>query len=70
MVAVAHVVVEVLPEPVVLSECSVSAAGNIAENSVESEVVLFVVDPQVGKESGIVLHHEEGRGVQASGLMS
>jgi len=56
---VPHVTVEVLPEAEVLSEGSVSAARHITKDSVELEVLLVSVDPEVWQEPGIIADDKE-----------
>jgi hypothetical protein len=47
MVGMTHVVMEVLPQAIVLPECSISTARHIAQNPVEFENILLVVDSEV-----------------------
>jgi len=55
MVGMPHMVVEVLPQTIILPECAVSTARNIAQNPVEFEHVLLIVNFEVWQESSVIL---------------
>lgn len=55
MVSMTHVIVEVLPQTIVLPECTVSTARNIAKNPVEFMNILFIIDFEIWEESCVIL---------------
>ena len=65
-----HMVMEVLPQTIILPKCAVSAARNIAQNPVEFENVLLIVNFEVWQESSVILGNKQGRRVESPSLMS
>lgn len=59
MVGMPHMVVEVLPQTIILPECAVSTARNIAQNPVEFEHVLLIVNFEVWQESSVILGNKQ-----------
>ena len=54
-----HMVMEVLPQTIILPECTVSTARNIAQNPVEFEKVLLIVNFEVWQESSVILGNKQ-----------
>lgn len=59
MVGMTHMVMEVLPQTIILPECTVSTARNIAQNPVEFEKVLLIVNFEVWQESSVILGNKQ-----------
>lgn len=57
----AHMVVEILPQTIILPKCTVSTARDIAQNPVEFQNVLLIVDFEIWQESSVVLGNKQRR---------
>ena len=65
----AHMAVEILPEPKILPEGAITTARNIAQYPIELEIFLVVVDPQVRQMSCVIVDDEQGRRIKSTGLV-
>jgi hypothetical protein len=59
MVGMTHMVMEVLPQTIILPKCTVSTARNIAQNPIEFENVLLIVNFEVWQESSVILGNKQ-----------
>jgi hypothetical protein len=51
-------IMEVLPQAIVLPERSISTTRHIAQNPIEFENMLLIINPEVGQESCVILGDE------------
>ena len=59
MVAMAHMVVEMLPEPQILPEGAISAAWHIAQDPIKLHVLFIGVNPQIRQKSCIIINYKQ-----------